>query len=108
MLIQEVCNIARLDLNDEDKARYSDTQLLNHVQSYLQQAKFSRPDLFFGMFERTSLYTLLLTGVFPMSDRYVRSAADYVIGRAMMNNTEENAIAIANNYLKLSATEAGL
>lgn len=108
MLIQEVVNIARLDLNDEDKTRHADTQLLRHVQSFVQQAKFSRPDLFLGFFENTSNYNLVLSEKFPMSDRYVRPCADYVIGRAMMNNTEENAIAIANNYLALAAKEAGL
>lgn len=109
MLIQAVINLARVDLNDEDKVRWPDATLLNHVRSYVQQAQFSRPDLFLGRFKfNTPIYTLLLTGEFPMSDRYVRSCADYIIGRAMMNSTEEGTIAIANNYLALSAKEGGL
>ena len=108
MLIQALINIARIDLNDEDKARYSDAQLLTHVQTYIQQAIFSRPDLFLGTYESLSPYTLLINATFPMTDRYVRSCADFVIGRAMLNNTEENTLAIANNYISLSAKEAGL
>lgn len=109
MLIQDLVNLARLDLNDEDKDRYTDIQLLNHIRTYVQEALRSRPDLFIGrFFATTPSYTLLLSDKFPMSDRYIRSCADYVIARAMMNNTEENAIAIANNYLALAAKEAGL
>ena len=89
--------------------RFVDAQLLNHVRSYVQQARFSRPDLFIGRFEfGTPIYSLVLTSTFPMSDRYIRSCADYVIGRAMMNSTEEGTIAIANNYLALAAKEGGL
>lgn len=108
MLVQALINIARADLNDEDKTRYSDSQLLLHVQNYVQQAIFSRPDLFLGRYESLTPYTLVITSLFPMTDRYVRSCADYVVGRAMLNNTEENAIAIANNYITLSAKEGGL
>lgn len=108
MLVQEVINLARLDLNDEDKARWTDAYLLNHVRTYVQELQRSRPDLFLGRFEEPFAYSLLLTAPFPTTDRYVRSCADYVIARAMMNSTEEGSIAIANNYLALAAKEAGL
>ena len=44
MLNQTVINLARLDLNDEDKVRWPDATLLEHVRSYVQEAFKSRSD----------------------------------------------------------------
>lgn len=106
--LQEVLNLARLDLNDADEVRYRDVVLLGFANNYVQEAIKNRPDLFLGGFSALPSANLTLVNTFPMPDRYIRSCADYVIGRAYMLNTEESSMTIAANYISLSAKEGGV
>jgi hypothetical protein len=105
--LKEVIDLARLDLNDDDKTRYPDNNLVKFVNNYIQEAVKSRPDLFLGGFLALPAPTLTLTSTFPMPNGYIRSCADYVIGRAMMLNTEESSMTKAANYIQLAAKEGG-
>jgi hypothetical protein len=106
--MQQVLDLARLDLNDADEDRYPDKDLIKFANNYVQEAIKTRSDLFIGSFSALPSANLILTDTFPMPDRYVRSCADYVIGRAMMLNTEESSMTQAANYIGLSAKEGGI
>lgn len=106
--MQEVVDLARLDLNDDDKVRHTDAVLIKYASNYVQEATKSRPDLFFRQALSMPTSNLALANTFPMPDRYIRSAADYIIGRAKMRGTEESNVTEGAAYLQLSAREGGV
>lgn len=79
--MQDVVDLARIDLNDADKVRWTDTDLLKHANAAIFQAYDMRPDLKFGNYA-TAYASLPLVGVFPLPDDYQRAVADYVSARA--------------------------
>ena len=104
--MQSVIDLARLDLNDSDKVRHTDADCLKFLNDYIQEAISKRPDLFFGV--ASSLpNNLALNADFPMNDRYVRGAADFVIARCNMRGTEEGRLDVGSAYLQLSAANGG-
>jgi hypothetical protein len=105
---QQVINWARLDLNDDDKTRHPDAILIKYANNYVQEAIKMRPDLFFREAINLPSSDFVLTDTFPMTDRYLRSCSDYIIGRAKMRGTEESNMAEASAYLQLSAKEGGI
>jgi hypothetical protein len=104
--IQTVINLARVDLSDGDKVRYPDTTLLSFINNYIQESVSNRPDLFFDVAIPSS--TLTLSDTFPMSDRYIRGAADYVIGRANMIGTEDSRLDVGAAYMGLAVKNGGV
>jgi hypothetical protein len=106
--MEDVIELARLHLNDEDKVRHFDADLLLFASNYIQEAIKERPDLFIGSFQRLPDYSLKLSDTFPMPIRYVRSCADYVIARVNMKNTEEGSFNIASSFFNLSAKAGGV
>lgn len=85
--MQQVVDKGRIPLNDADKARYSDLQLLGFAIDALLLLLNTRPDLFFGQF--TSLPTITaLTNGFPLPDTLAPAVADYVTARAESMNDE--------------------
>lgn len=108
MLMQDVLDLARLDLNDDDKTRHTDGDLLNYANDSIQQMVMSRPDLFIGLFYQLPSSELLTTDTFPLPDTKKRAVADYIVGRASMINTEESSVTKAGAYLSLAQKEAGI
>lgn len=106
--LQQVINLARVDLNDDDKTRFSDPKLLLFANNYIHEAIKNRPDLFLGEYLDLPDNDFTLGGTFPMPNTYRRACADYIVGRAMMLNTEESSMTQAANYIGLSAKESGV
>ena len=48
--MQEVCDVARIPLNDDDKDRYADATLLGYLNTAFRRAYVVRPDLRFGQY----------------------------------------------------------
>jgi hypothetical protein len=85
---QSVCDLARLPLNDTDKARYSDADLLSYANHGILTLAKRRPDLFIGNFSALPDGQKALTDSFPLAPGYVQTLADYVTGRAEMADDE--------------------
>lgn len=85
--MQNVVDQARIPLNDDDKTRNSDLDLLGYANSAISELKLKRPDLFFGMF-------LALPGKknladpFPIDDTIFQPVCDYVTARAESKNDD--------------------
>lgn len=88
MTAQEVIDLARVPLNDTDKDRYTDTDLLRFLNAGLRLLQRSRADLFIGSLG-TSLPALALGDSLPTPDHVDQSLADYVTARAMTVDTED-------------------
>lgn len=85
--MQNVIDRARIPLNDEDKDRYSDVDLLAYANAGLRRAFALRPDLRLGQYA-TSFSDLPLSGTFPIADRYQQLIADYAAARAETRDSE--------------------
>jgi hypothetical protein len=108
MKMQDVINQARLDLNDSDKVRHTDIDLLVYLNNYVQEAINNRPDLFFTSVANGLPSALGLDDDFPISDRHARGGADYIIARANMRGTEEGRLDVGGAYMQLSRTNGGI
>jgi hypothetical protein len=85
--LQQVVDTGRLPLNDNDKVRYSDDELLGYANRAVTILKTKRPDLFYGMF--TSLPgDKALTDNLPVDDTIYPAICDYVTARAESKNDE--------------------
>lgn len=85
--LQQVCDHARLPLNDADKARYADTELLGYANDAVQILRNKRPDLFYGTFT-TALTDKALGDNLPLDDTLFSAVCDYVTARAESKNDE--------------------
>lgn len=90
---QNLVDRARVPLNDADKVRYPDSELLNYaVDAYLLLKRY-RPDLFLSNWTLTDWSTLALGTTFPVApDEYLPVIADYVTARAEFKD-DENVLA---------------
>jgi hypothetical protein len=104
--MQSVIDKARLDLNDDDKVRHPDVTLLVFGNDFIQEAGKTRPDLFFPNPPPDS--SLALGATFPLSDRYTRACADYIIARSKLRGTEESKMVEASGYLQMAASSTGV
>jgi hypothetical protein len=87
--VQQAIDRGRIPLNDVDKDRYTDVDLLVYAQDAYLLAFRHRPDLFIGRFSLlTSATSLALGSTFPMDDQYLPFVADYITGRAEMLDDE--------------------
>src|SRR5262245_25644938 len=85
--MQSVVDLARIPLNDSDKDRYTDAELLTFGIQVLLAAFRRRPDIFFGKCsssEVTPLHnnTLTLAENYPVHGEYQQVIADYITARA--------------------------
>jgi hypothetical protein len=85
---QEVADLARKPLNDEDKARYSDSDLMLYANSAILALYLRRPDLFIGQYGNLPGGNSALTDSAPLPDAYKTLLADYVTGRISMTDDE--------------------
>jgi len=87
--MQQIVDIARKPLEDDDKDRYSDADLLGYVVSALLLLRTKRPDFFFGTFSSlTDLSALTLVSTFPLDDQYAQGVADYATARASTHDSD--------------------
>ena len=78
--MQSVIDLARLDLNDADKTRNSDVNMLAFANDGLAKAVVMRPDLNWGNY--TTAYADLTTASsFPLPLEYRPGIANYVVLR---------------------------
>lgn len=89
MTAQEVLDLARVPLNDADKDRYKDTDLLRFLNVGLRTLKKNRPDLFIGTLA-TPFVNLALGDTLPTPDHIDQAIADAITARAMTVDTEDS------------------
>lgn len=78
---------ARVLLNDVDKVRYSDVQLLEYANEAMAEVKRIRPDLFLGQYS-TALPTYAGSQTVPVSAEYHQYIKDFVVSRAEFRDDE--------------------
>lgn len=86
---QQLIDRARIPLNDADKTRYPDAELLGYgVDAYLLLRRY-RPDLFIGNWTLGSWSAYTVGTPFPNApDEYLPIIADYVTARAEFKDDE--------------------
>lgn len=102
---QDVVNLARIPLNDDNEARYSDEQLLMYANHGMLNAGKHRPDLFIGQFNNMPNGEALLTDAFQLGPEYAQVIADYVVTRAEMVDDEHTDSGRAEVFGKLYVGE---
>ena len=85
--MQQLVDRARLPLNDADKDRYTDANLLAYAVDGLTLACNKRPDLLIGNWSLT-FNALVLGDTFPLSNRYFPIVQDYITARAELWDDE--------------------
>jgi hypothetical protein len=103
---QYLVDLARVPLNDADKARYPDETLLLFANQAILQVLKRRPDLFIGQFASPPTGQAALTDTFPLPPEYAQTVADYVTGRADMTDDEHASSGRAIAYAQLFGAEA--
>lgn len=79
--MQQVVDRARIPLNDDDKVRHADPELLGYANDAVLILRQQRPDIFFGQFEALP-GAALIGDPMPVQDEYFVALADYVTARA--------------------------
>lgn len=103
---QSVIDLARIPLNDADRARYSDATLLSFANHGMLALTKRRPDLFIGSFSSLPNGEKVLGDAFPLPAGYVQTIADYVTARAEMTDDEHVNSGRAAAFAQLFGTEA--
>lgn len=85
---QTVVDLARIPLNDEDKTRYSDAQLLAYANQAMLSYPKRRPDIFIGQYQSLPNGEAALADTFPIDSMYMQPVADYIVARAQMIDDE--------------------
>lgn|SRR4051794_39199877 len=85
--VQSVIDSARQPLNDADKSRYPDAELLDYLNDGVSEARALRPDLSFGTYGK-ALTLLGLTDNFPLPDQHAVAIKYYIISRAESKDDE--------------------
>lgn len=105
--IQSVMDLARGDLNDADKVRYADAELLKYANDGIARVKVMRPDLNWGNFA-TAYSDLLVTNDFPFGLEYRQPIADYIVAMAEKSDDPFAVEQRAVQGLKLFITGLGM
>jgi hypothetical protein len=79
--MQSVLDLARLDMNDADKTRNTDANLLSFANDGIAKAVVIRPDLNWGNYS-TAWADLTTASSFPLPLEYRPAIANYVVGCA--------------------------
>jgi len=103
---QSVVDLARIPLNDSDKTRYPDADLLDYANHGMMVLVKRRPDLFIGSYASLPTGEAALTDSFPLEPEYVQTLADYVTARGEMADDEHVNSGRAELYVKLFGAEA--
>lgn len=105
--VQSVLDLARLDLNDADKTRNPDADMLKYANDGIAKVLVMRPDLNWGNYA-TAYTDLAVTSAFPLSLEYRPAIANYIVMRCEASDdafaNEQRAI----QGLKLYLNDLGL
>jgi len=107
-IYQQIVDMARIPLNDADKARYSDAQLMLFANQGMLGLVKRRPDFFMGQFSNLPDGNALLTDVFPIDAEAVQLLADWITGRAEMVDDENANSGRAQVFVNMFTGEAPL
>lgn len=102
---QTIVDLARLPLNDEDKVRYSDEQLLMFANHGMLAIMKHRPDMFIGQFGSMPNGEAVLGDSFQLDPGYAQVVADYVTARAEMIDDEHAESGRAQVFASLFSNE---
>lgn len=80
-IMQDIVDVARLDISDSSKDRYSDDEMLKYANDAIAQALVMRSDLNWGNYN-TQFQSLALTDDFPLNPEYRRAIEAYVVAMA--------------------------
>jgi hypothetical protein len=86
---QQIIDSARVDLQDADKVRYTDAELLEYANDGVREAFRIRPDFRLGTFTAAFL-TYTANNNVPMPDLYQMLLKHYVVFRAEARDDEYN------------------
>ena len=78
--VQSVMDLARLDLNDSDKTRHPDADMIRFANDGIAKALVMRPDLNWGNFN-SAYVDYLATAEFPLPLEYRPGIANYIVMR---------------------------
>jgi hypothetical protein len=84
---QNVIDSARVDLQDADKIRYSDAELLEYANDGAQEGFRYRPDFLLGQFAAAAT-TYVAGSTVPFPARYQMLLKHYVVARAELRDDE--------------------
>lgn len=99
--MQNLVDLARAPLNDDDKVTWSDAELLGYANTALKVLLAKRPDLFLGQFSAPPVEKALVD-TFPLDDRVYPVVADYVTGKAQFKDAEEAVRTAAQSFFTLA------
>lgn len=99
---QNLADRARPALNDADKVRYTDAQMLAYaVDAYLLLKRY-RPDLFLSNWTLTNWSTFTLGSTFPLvPDEYMPPICDYIVARCEFHDDEHTVAERAQAFYEL-------
>lgn len=105
--VQNLVDLARRPLNDVDKIRYPDSELLDYANSAYMALRRFRPDLFVGLWGSIPP-SLVLGDTFPaVGDEYKHILADYVTARAEFKDDEHVLKERAQAFVQMFNTGIG-
>lgn len=87
MTLQDVIDSARVTLQDADKVRYPDAQLLEYANDGITLAFKYRPDFRLGNYT-VAIGTYVATDQVPFPIQYQQLLKHYVAGRAELRDDE--------------------
>ena len=102
--MQQLCDLARIPMNDDGQARYPDTEMIRYANAGIGAAYKIRPDLKFGGYA-TEFVPLTLAGAFPLPEHFMQVLADYICFRCETKNDEAANIGRAAAYMALFEKE---
>jgi hypothetical protein len=105
---QNIVDLARIPLNDKDKVRYTDEQLLDFANQGMLMFSKRRPDAFIGQFNNLPTGEAALADPFPIDAEHSQTIADYVTARAEMTDDEHADSGRASVFARLFDNEAPL
>jgi len=84
---QSVLDLARHDLNDDAKIRYTDADMIKHLNDAIALAYSLRPDLRYGNYA-TAYTDLSVSNDCPLPIEYRAALADYVVDGMQSSDDE--------------------
>ena len=84
---QEIIDSARVALQDVDKVRYSDDELLEYAIDGVLEARKLRPDFFLGGYA-TIPSSYSLTSTVPLPSLYVAYLKDFLVFKSEVRDDE--------------------
>lgn len=85
--MQSLLDLARLDLNDDAKVRYPDSDLIKDANDAIAKALVLRSDLNYGSYG-TAFVDLTTAADFPLPLEYRSGIVSYIIARAQSSDDE--------------------